>query len=101
MSENGGVLLGFQPTATYYDGRLAVEPGDRVLVYTDGLIEAEDRDGRPFGDERLREMFPLGRDLTSDGFADLLLEAVRSWSAQHGSDRSFDDDLTFVVVDIA
>jgi sigma-B regulation protein RsbU (phosphoserine phosphatase) len=100
LAEIGGMLLGFQPTATYHDGQLSVEAGDRVLVYTDGLIEAEDRDGRPFGDVRLREMFALGRDLSSDGFADLLLDAVRAWSAHRGSDRAFDDDLTFVVVDI-
>ncbi|GAA1581368.1 PP2C family protein-serine/threonine phosphatase [Actinoplanes couchii] len=33
----------------------ALEPGDHVLLYTDGIIEARDRDGNPFGIDRLTE----------------------------------------------
>jgi len=37
-------------------GDEALEPGDRLLCYTDGAIEARDRDGQPFGLERLVEL---------------------------------------------
>ena len=39
----GGILLGAAAEAEYEESRLALVPGDRLLMYTDGLIERRDR----------------------------------------------------------
>ncbi|HYE78890.1 MAG TPA: SpoIIE family protein phosphatase [bacterium] len=52
--EATGLPLGMFPDATYGVRELALEPGDRLLLYTDGAVEARDGSGRPFGRERLR-----------------------------------------------
>ena len=40
----GGMMLGAVPTARYADAHTTVEPGDLLVLYTDGLIERRDRD---------------------------------------------------------
>jgi sigma-B regulation protein RsbU (phosphoserine phosphatase) len=100
LTEAGGLLLGFDAGATYRDGHVALHAGDRVLLYTDGVIEAEGATGLLFGDARLRDVLASGRRLHADAFAGLLLDELRSWSAHHGTGGSLGDDVTFVVVDV-
>ncbi len=100
LSEEAGYLLGFDPQALYKDAGLDLHTGDRVLLYTDGLIEAEDRNGHAFGDVRLREVLARGAGESADAFAAILLKDVRAWSGQRGAVKTFEDDLTFVVVDV-
>ncbi len=49
----GGLILGLNDAEQYLEGSVELEPGDLLLLYTDGLIEALDFHGRPFGRERL------------------------------------------------
>jgi len=62
--------LGLFPGVDYREQVLQLEPGDRVLLVSDGVIEASSPDGKEFGEERLREMIGATRDL-------LPTEAVR------------------------
>lgn len=52
----GGILLGVDPSAEWVEHELLFEPGDRLILYTDGILD--DRDGRGFGPwpEQLRAM---------------------------------------------
>src|SRR5688572_23748272 len=52
-----GIVLGPSATATYSRGFLALDRGDALLLYTDGMIEAPDPQGREFGVERLKKAF--------------------------------------------
>lgn len=51
--QDGGPLLGAMPHASFNSGRVVFEPGDTLLVYTDGLVECRDAGDREFGLERL------------------------------------------------
>ena len=51
----GRLLLGFLPHAEYPVTQLPVAPGDRLVLYTDGILEAPNAAGDFFGAERLRE----------------------------------------------
>ena len=53
--EEGGLLLAFTPAAVYSNVSVPMNSGDRLLLYTDGLIEAADARDAFFGDERLAE----------------------------------------------
>jgi sigma-B regulation protein RsbU (phosphoserine phosphatase) len=51
--EKGGLVLGIFPDASFAQGEVHLAPGDRLLLFTDGVSEAEDPDQQEFGEERL------------------------------------------------
>lgn len=51
--ERGGMMLGVMDVAPYEEETLSLSPGDRLVVYTDGISERTDPSGEEYGDERL------------------------------------------------
>ncbi|HSN54228.1 MAG TPA: PP2C family protein-serine/threonine phosphatase, partial [Candidatus Sulfomarinibacteraceae bacterium] len=51
-----GVPLGILPSGVYTTAEVDVAPGDTVVIYTDGLTEAESPDDEEYGEERLAEL---------------------------------------------
>jgi sigma-B regulation protein RsbU (phosphoserine phosphatase) len=90
-----GLPLGVDPGETYGTVRWQLEPGERLLLVTDGLWEARDKTGQPFGRRRLH--VELGK------FAVLSLgAAVRGLvarAAEHRGGRDFEDDFTIVGIE--
>jgi len=95
-----GLLLGVRPEQIYTVNEFKFEKGDRLLLYTDGLTEAENAAGLSFGDLSLPMLlFASRQSYTAEQFADGLLKDVLAWSADEtGPGQS--DDITFVVVDL-
>ena len=87
----GGPLLGVQEGARYPLGAADLEPGDVLVVYTDGLSEAA-RDGEPFGDEQLWRVLDRHAHRRASDVLEELMSAVRAWA-----DGPM-DDLTIVVL---
>ncbi|NNE35886.1 MAG: SpoIIE family protein phosphatase, partial [Rhodothermales bacterium] len=50
--ETTGPPIGLLPSATYEDREIELVSGNRVVLYTDGIVEAENGDGTDFGDKR-------------------------------------------------
>jgi sigma-B regulation protein RsbU (phosphoserine phosphatase) len=92
-----GPLLGRFPNATYEDERLSIRTGDRLVLFTDGLIEARNTAEEPFGDQRLAAVLIQHSDLPPEELCDAILEEVRQWTGRPAPLR-LDDDLTLVVV---
>ncbi len=88
---DGGPLLGVQEGARYPLGSADLEPGDVLVVYTDGLSEAA-RDGEPFGDEQLWRVLDRHAHRRAADVLEELMSAVRAWA-----DGPL-DDLTIVVL---
>jgi serine phosphatase RsbU (regulator of sigma subunit) len=96
--EEGGLLMGVHTDEIYPCGESAVEAGDRLLVYTDGVLEATNGAGQTFGEFRLPSVIEANSELSAERFSHLLLDEVRSWSGPaRQSMRS--DDITFLVID--
>ena len=55
-----GLVLGAMPGAKYRAETLALEPGDAIYLYTDGITEQTDESGELFGEERLRSFLECG-----------------------------------------
>lgn len=70
-------------------------PGGRLVVYSDGLVEAVNADDEPFGFDQLREVVATHTEASAHG----LLEAVLSALVAHTGSRDLDDDLTLLVVE--
>jgi phosphoserine phosphatase RsbU/P len=90
-----GIILGRFSQARYASSSLPLAAGDRILIYTDGVLEAANRTGEFFGDTQLKPLMASQGHLAPDGFADLLLERLATWSGK----AALDDDVTLVVVD--
>ncbi len=88
-----GMPLGLMPGMTYEEKETRLSPGDSVLFYSDGLVEAHAPDREMFGFPRLKEMVddhPGGEDLVS-----YLLDELVSFT---GADWEQEDDVTLVVL---
>ncbi|HEV8119572.1 MAG TPA: PP2C family protein-serine/threonine phosphatase [Candidatus Polarisedimenticolia bacterium] len=71
-----GRPLGMFPDSTFAEGTLRFDPGDLLIVYSDGLIEASDASEREFGLERLKTLAPALRDRPPAEAGRLLVEEV-------------------------
>ncbi|MEM1207583.1 MAG: PP2C family protein-serine/threonine phosphatase, partial [Acidobacteriota bacterium] len=92
--ETGGQAL----ARLFADGELrhgaaVVRPGDRLVLFTDGVSEAQSPEGEQLGEERLVELVREHRAQGASGLAEVLVEEARRFAAGELS-----DDLTLVVV---
>jgi serine phosphatase RsbU (regulator of sigma subunit) len=94
----GGLILGPFPEARYAGVERDLAPGDRILMYTDGIIETFNRQDEDFGEERLKSLLRTGTELTAEEMADRLLLEIKTWAGIEEGD-AFEDDLTLIVVD--
>jgi sigma-B regulation protein RsbU (phosphoserine phosphatase) len=88
-----GLILGIMPFANYESKSLTVGQGDRFLLYTDGVLEA-DRRGEEFGPDRVKSI--LSQPLSADQLCASLSREVRAWSQDVAG-----DDITIVALAIA
>jgi sigma-B regulation protein RsbU (phosphoserine phosphatase) len=91
--EEGGALLGVFRDWKYEQRGIDLQPGDRILLFTDGLTEAEDVGGEEFGEDRLVEIFQQVRELPATEIQTRILETVRSFCR-----GNFRDDATLLVI---
>ena len=92
-----GRLIGISRDIILHDTIYKLEKGDRVLFYTDGLIECEDSQGNQFGENALLRFTMHNEDLDAEEFANELVKRLTEYSATPGK---FNDDVTFIVIDI-
>lgn len=89
-----GPMVGLLPGVTWEQGRAQVDPGDILVAFTDGLVEAESPAGEEWGDEALAKVVRAHMG----GSADDLLEQILVAAFQHLDASAFRDDVTLVVV---
>ncbi|HLP31381.1 MAG TPA: SpoIIE family protein phosphatase, partial [Geothrix sp.] len=82
------------PGVTFQEGRASMDPGDVLVIFTDGVVEAENAAGEELGDGPLAEAV-LRRP---DAGADELFEALLVAAFQHLEEGKFRDDVTLVVI---
>lgn len=87
-------LLGFLPEANYTDQSIELQPGDLLLVYSDGLTEACNDQGDFFGDERLPALLPQLQGLSAEAAGDRLLAEFELFVG----DEYRSDDLSLVLL---
>jgi sigma-B regulation protein RsbU (phosphoserine phosphatase) len=92
IAENG-LLLAASDLETYSEKTLPLQPGDRLLLYTDGLVEARNAKGELLGEDALSATLRATVALMPDEAADRLIAAAQQWA------KSQDDDLTVLVCD--
>ncbi len=96
--EENGLMLGMFPEAAYSSVEIRVGPGDRCLLYTDGILEAKNAAQEEFGKSRCQEFLETQRDIPAALFANALLENIAGFSG-YNSARAQEDDITLLVLD--
>jgi len=94
IEENGLMLAAFD-FATYTNAAQPLHRGDRLLLYTDGIVEAANAAGDFFGADALRVVLQKTAKLSPSETADSIIATIRQWSATQ------DDDWTVLVCDYA
>ena len=92
--EASAIPLGMMAGTIYKEGDLLLQPGDALVVYSDGLTEARNAADEEFGAERLRALLPRLRGLAAEQAARLLIDEVTAFL---GGERPH-DDLSLVVL---
>jgi sigma-B regulation protein RsbU (phosphoserine phosphatase) len=92
----GGPVISRLLRESYDEGTMALEPGDRVVLFTDGVTEARNDAGEDLGDERLVQLIVANRHLHAEELQHAVVDAVSAYCRGR-----FDDDVTMVVVGVA
>jgi serine phosphatase RsbU (regulator of sigma subunit)/anti-sigma regulatory factor (Ser/Thr protein kinase) len=88
-----GMPLGLMPDYRYEEAEGVIAPGSSVLLYSDGLVEAHDRDQQMYGFPRLRDALLI--DDAGSELLDRLLETLHRFT---GPDWEQEDDITLVTL---
>jgi serine phosphatase RsbU (regulator of sigma subunit) len=96
--EQNGLFLGMFPEASYQSMEMQLQPGDRYVLYTDGLPESKNATAEEFGLARCLKVLDSHARLPVAALADQLLGEISRWTAQ-GSARLQEDDMTLIVID--
>ena len=89
-----GFPLGVRRRDPFREHTVCFEPGDRLILYSDGLIEALDDDGNPFGFDRFEQVLRDCGPKSAEEIKKTLLQSVRKFTRN----RPPEDDQTLVVV---
>ncbi|MBD2748980.1 SpoIIE family protein phosphatase [Microvirga sp. BT688] len=95
MIGEGGFPVGMLPAASYERLEFDLGPGDRLFIYSDGLVEAEDQAGEQFTEDRLCALVREAAAEPSAALLDKLDDVLRNW---RGSE-TLDDDLSVLMLE--
>jgi sigma-B regulation protein RsbU (phosphoserine phosphatase) len=90
-----GTAIGIFDEAVYEQTTLQLDPGDTLVLCTDGVLEATDENGEQFGFDRLELSLSSGSSRPRE-LAERLLKDLR----EHVGDASQYDDLTLIVLGV-
>jgi len=90
--DHGGVVLGVFPDWVYREEYVDLEPGDRLVLYTDGITEISNAAGEEFGEQRLTDLLSANRQANAETMQQRVMAAVSDFSG-----GNFQDDATLIV----
>ena len=84
------------PELKVEETELALQPGDLVIAFSDGVPEALNASGEEFGEKRLQDLMKRSISCGADDIASQISDAVRRW--MDGAEQH--DDVTVVVIKV-
>ncbi|WP_162179846.1 PP2C family protein-serine/threonine phosphatase [Bryobacter aggregatus] len=88
-----GMVVGAFPFAKYGESEVALEPGDFLLLYTDGISEPQNDYGEMYGEDRLIELVKRNVHLSDQGIIEAVMAAVEQWTGS----PDLQDDMTLLI----
>jgi len=96
--ESNGLLFGVIPDADYPVCELSIHPGDRFLLYTDGVTEPQNASGHYFRDRKLEQVIRDNQSRPPSELLETLLSEIQLWQSPSAAQQ---DDITLIAVDVA
>jgi len=93
-----GLVLGIFDEAAYEALEVPLEPGDRQVLYTDGILEAASSAQEMYGGDRFAAFLEANRSLKADQFADSFLAEIARFTGQT-AEQGQQDDITLLLFD--
>ena len=93
IAPTGGTALGIIPFIEYSEDSITLEPGDTVILYTDGITEAFNAEGQLFGLDRLRDVFKDKQPDSAAQASEMVFDAVNAFA---GDEPQSDDQACLV-----
>lgn len=97
LDKGGGLPLGIFATTRYSESVVEFRPGDILVMYTDGVVEARDTGDEEFGMKRLEDVIRASSDLRAHEIVKAITKAVDEYSSEVGGPE---DDLTVSVIKV-
>jgi sigma-B regulation protein RsbU (phosphoserine phosphatase) len=95
--QSNGLLFGVPLESEYPVRRIPLMPGDRFLLYTDGLIEAENSTGEQFGERRLEEVLRDNPRRPVGELSQRLTAEIQAWQPSSVAQQ---DDITLILIEV-
>jgi sigma-B regulation protein RsbU (phosphoserine phosphatase) len=90
-------VAGSAAEADYPLWEMVIQPGDRFLLYTDGVSEPENGSGESFGRHKLKQVVRNNQLRAPSELLDQLLTEIREWQPLSAEQK---DDITLVAIDV-
>lgn len=90
----GGLMVGIMDDAEFEDGSITLEPGQQIIIYSDGISEPQNANGDLYEEVRFKDWLLDHPDCTPEETIELLIEDVNEFSE---SDEQ-SDDITLIVI---
>ena len=90
--QSEGFPIGLLPDADYHNEQMRLQPGDRLYIFSDGIPEAANAEGKEFGVERCRSSLSRGRKSSLQESLTGLMTDLSQWC----QDTPFHDDITIL-----
>lgn len=94
--KEGGPAIGIDKQVSYKEYNIDLQSGDRIILYTDGITEAKDKNNQFFTKENLRKVLIDNYKLTITDLAEKIVENVQN----HIGNNGYEDDLTMLGLEI-
>lgn len=91
--EEGGLIIGMMGEANYEIGKVVLDEGDIIVMYTDGITEAENEKDEEYGEESLKNHVKRNLKSSPEELINSIVEEVES----HAVDLSAQDDVTLLI----
>jgi len=92
LLDKGGTIIGLGGVIPFEEGQKQVEPGDKLVIYTDGIVDYQDKEGEFFGQERFHDVLHQLRGRPIAEVVDGVIDAIMDYGDHH----SPQDDITLL-----
>jgi serine phosphatase RsbU (regulator of sigma subunit) len=96
---NRNKAIGIVPDVLFGRTEYAIGDGDRIVLFTDGVIEAMNGHGELFGEERFKGMVRDCGGQNAEAFFDRVFDELHSWTGIKEGE-SFEDDICLLCIDV-
>jgi sigma-B regulation protein RsbU (phosphoserine phosphatase) len=90
-----GWFLGISDNTDYEEKKINVNPGDRLILYTDGITEAKNRNGEELGEIGLARFIKNNRNLQGKSFCSSLIDMINKYTEK----AEINDDIAFLNIE--